>query len=173
MSKLLTSTSAINSSRKYNGRACYFGAICASLESIISNQEINILEEPKRFDEWNYLKKNLHKITSVPKISEGEIYWCGFGENVGVEINGKNARFSRPVLIMKKLSRYGFLGIPLTSQPHDGSWYIHFNFHNREQVAVLSQQRVFSTSRLYERMGRIDEADMKKIKEGFHRLFCE
>lgn len=130
-------------------------------------------EEIKHFDEWNNVKKSLHAVKIPPKISEGEIYWCGFGENVGVEINGKNERFSRPVIILKKLSYYGFLGIPLTSQPHEGSWYVSFDFHNKRQTAVLSQQRVFSTSRLYERMGRLDEKDMQKIKAGFHKLFCE
>lgn len=99
--------------------------------------------------------------------------WCGFGENVGIEINGKNDLFSRPVLVFKKFSQYGFLGIPLTSQPHEGTWYAHFRFHGKEQVAVLVQQRTFSSSRLYSKMGRIDEMDMRRIKEGFHRLFCE
>lgn len=67
------------------------------------------------------------------------VNWCGFGENVGIEINGKNDLFSRPVLVFKKFSQYGFLGIPLTSQPHEGTRYVHFRFHGKEQVAVLVQ----------------------------------
>ncbi len=80
-------------------------------------------------------------------ISEGEVYWCGFGENVGVEINGKNEMFSGPVLVYKKLSWYGFLGIPLSTQPHEGSWYVPLYFQNKQQVAVLAQRRVFSVYR--------------------------
>ena len=73
------------------------------------------MSEEKHFDKWNRLKTNLHNDAKLPKIDEGDIWWCSVGENVGVEINGKSDFFSRPVLVLKKLSRYGFLGIPLTS----------------------------------------------------------
>ncbi len=59
--------------------------------------------------------------------------WCGFGENVGIEINGKNDLFSRPVLVFKKFSQYGFLGIPLTSQPHEGTRYVFLDFTGRSR----------------------------------------
>ena len=90
-----------------------------------------------------------------------------------VEIDGKSDLFSRPVLILKKLSRYGFLGIPLTSQPHVGSWYIPFRFQKKDNVAVLSQVRTMSTSRLYSCMGKIDETDLARIRCGFRELYCE
>ena len=47
------------------------------------------------FDEWNEQKKSLHSDGHIPRISEGSVYWCGFGENVGVEINGKKMRCFR------------------------------------------------------------------------------
>ena len=70
--------------------------------------------EEKRFDEWNEVKKNTHGLRRMPAIKEGEIWWCAIGENVGVEINGKSEVFSRPVLVLKKLSRFGFMGITQT-----------------------------------------------------------
>lgn len=90
-----------------------------------------------------------------------------------VEINGKSCQFSRPVVIFKKLSRYGFIGIPLTSQDHSGSWYVQFRFQEKRQVAVLSQMRFFSVGRLYGRMGQLDDEDMRRIRKGFHELFCK
>lgn len=75
------------------------------------------------------------------------------GENIGVEINGKCERFSRPVLIFKKLSRFGFMGVPLTSQEHEGEWYVSFVFRDKKQFATLAQARVMSVSRLYEKNG--------------------
>jgi len=135
----------------------------------------NNLSEPdeKRFDEWIVRKKTLHYNAKFPNIKEGEVWWCAVGENVGVEINGKSARFSRPVLIFKKLSRLVFLGIPLTSKTqHVGSWYVHFKFQGKEQAASLAQQRIFCAARLYGRMGQIDDTDMKSIKEGFTNLYC-
>lgn len=129
------------------------------------------IEDDKRFPEWLELKEKLHKAGKLPKIKEGDIWWCSVGENVGVEINGKSEFFSRPVLVLKKLSRFGFMGIPLTSQPHEGSWYVSFMFQGKKSVATLVQARVMSTSRLHSRMGEADESDMKKIKDGFYKLY--
>ncbi|MBQ9484707.1 hypothetical protein IJU85_01210 [Candidatus Saccharibacteria bacterium] len=82
--------------------------------------------EEKHFEEWIVVKSDLHNKSTLRDIKEGDIYWCAVGENVGVEINGKSETFARPVVIMKKLSKFGFMGIPLTSQPHSGSWYVPF-----------------------------------------------
>lgn len=100
-------------------------------------------EQPeKHFDEWIEVKKNVHGTARLPVILEREIWWCVMGENVGVEINGKSKTFARPVLIFKKLSCFGFMGIPLTSQEHSGDWYVEFVFQNKRQFAVLAQARV-------------------------------
>ena len=96
-----------------------------------------------------------------------------FCENVGVEINGKSEYFSRPVLVLKKLSRYGFMGIPITSQKHEGSWYVSFEFQNRTETAVLSQAKVFSISRLYSRIGQVPDTDLAKVREGFIYLYSK
>ena len=95
--------------------------------------------EEKHFDEWMGLKEKLHFNARMPRISEGEVWWCSLGENVGIEINGKSKRFTRPILIMKKLGRKGFMGIPLTSQPKEGTWYAKFTFMDKDQFAAVCQ----------------------------------
>ena len=125
----------------------------------------------KDFDGWIRVKENVHYYGRMPNIKEGEIWWCAVGENVGVEINGKSDAFSRPVLVMKKLSRFGFLGVPLTSQYHIGSWYVSFVFKNKKQFASLAQIRVFSASRLYKKIGTVPNSDLQKVKEGFSKLY--
>lgn len=65
----------------------------------------------------------------------------------------------------------GFLGVPLTSQAHEGTWYVPFVFKNRKQVAVLSQVRTFSVFRLYEKMGTVPDSDLELVKTGFHKLY--
>lgn len=137
-------------------------------------------EEPKddllkraSLAQWNILKGNLHIMGRSPKFVDGEIWWASFGDNIGIEINGKNDFYSRPVFILKKLSSLGFLGIPLTSQHKDGSWYVPFLFNGRYENAVLSQARVMSACRLYDRMGELDKANIEKIKMGFKQLFLE
>lgn len=93
------------------------------------------------------------------------------GENIGVEINGKSKSYTRPVLVYRKFNRESFLGIPLTSQRHIGSWYVPFKFQGKDSYAVLCQVRCFDTKRLHRRYGEIDEMDMHKIADGFVNLY--
>jgi len=140
------------------------------MPGITKNKGRNMSEE-KRFDEWIDLKSDLHKLKFIRSIHEGEVWWCAMGENVGVEINGKNAAFARPAIILKKFGRLGFMAIPLTSQPHEGSWYAHFRFQGKDEWAVLSQARFLSISRIFRRMGAVDDEDWRLIKRGFLELY--
>lgn len=120
---------------------------------------------------WNGLKFMIHIQGILCRIKEEEVWWCSLGENIGTEINGKGELFSRPVLIYRKLGSLQFLGIPLSSKEHNGTWYVNFRFKGREQYACLNQIRVINVSRLQERMGTVDKADMKKVINGFRALY--
>ncbi len=124
-------------------------------------------------EKWFPVKETKHNIetTKIPKVTDGEVWWVAVGENVGVEINGKSEYFSRPVLVFKKLSHLGFMGIPLSTQEHGGTWYVNFRFQGKEVYAALSQAKVFSTARLYTRLGQVAEDDMRKVKAGFRDLY--
>ena len=128
-------------------------------------------EKAKKLTAWNSVKQALHQQQRIVRIKEGEIWWCSIGENIGTEINGKGNRFSRPILIYRKLGSFQFLGIPLTSQEKNGSWYVNFRFQGKEQYASLNQIRTESIYRLQERMGIADKSDMRKIRQGFLNLY--
>ena len=135
-------------------------------------EEYNQKLEEKRFPEWMERKERIHNVGRLPAILEREVWWVAVGENVGVEINGKSGRFSRPVLVYKKLSKFGFLGIPLTSQAHEGSWYVPFEFQGKTSYAALAQIRVMSVSRLYgSAIGQISKADFRAVCKGFDDLY--
>lgn len=125
----------------------------------------------KNFSDWFHLKPAIHYKGVYRDFKEGDVWWCAMGENVGVEINGKNEEFSRPVLVLRKLSRFGFMGVPLTSQKHQGTWYVPFEFKNREQIAVLAQARVLSVFRLYKKMGTVPDSDLELVRDGFRKLY--
>ena len=125
----------------------------------------------KHFDLWIKVKENLHNNAKLPRIREGEIWWCSFGENVGTEINGKNERFTRPVVVFRKHSKYDFVGIPLTSQRHEGSWWVHFVFRNKDEYACINQVRAMSVSRLHAKIGEVSPLDLQKIRDGFLNLY--
>lgn len=130
-----------------------------------------IKKEIKRFGEWISIKSELHFSATPRTVTEGEVWWCSMGENVGVEINGKQELFLRPVLVTKKLSKFGFMGIPLTSQKHEGNWYVGFEFKKRKQFAALAQARVLSVYRLCRKMGTVPNSDLELVREGFRKLY--
>ena len=43
-------------------------------------------------DKWFVIKEIKHNISEhkIPRINNGEVWWTAIGENVGIEINGKN-----------------------------------------------------------------------------------
>lgn len=125
----------------------------------------------KNFLEWIGLKEKVHNSLGPKLFKEGDIWWCAVGENVGIEINGKGKMFSRPALVYKKLSREGFMAIPLSTKIKKGSWYIEITFQSKKHSANISQARILSTSRMYKKMGELDEKDFQKIKSGFLRLY--
>lgn len=129
------------------------------------------MRQSKRFHEWIDIKQNLHYNARTPHIKEGEVWWCSCGENVGIEINGKSGRFTRPILILTKLSRYGFMGIPLTSQPKSGSWYKEVLFLGKKQYVAICQARVMSVSRLHTKMGQLPESELISARQAFHKLY--
>lgn len=129
--------------------------------------------DEQEFRDWIEVKINVYARGRARSFSEGEIWWCAMGRNVGVEINGKSKEFARPVVVLRKLNKFSFMAIPLTSQVHIGSWYVCFKFRGLVERAVLAQARVVSTARLYRRVGRADETDLSRIREGFHNLFCK
>ena len=126
----------------------------------------------KRFLEWIGIKRKLDAHDyDPPLVSEGDLWWCAIGENVGIETNGKGQNFTRPVIIVKKFGRFAFFGIPTTTQKREGTWYAQFMHKGIEETALLSQARMFSYKRLDRKMGSLDGKDYKTVKEAFVCLF--
>jgi mRNA-degrading endonuclease toxin of MazEF toxin-antitoxin module len=127
----------------------------------------------KHFLEWIGLKQRLHESEHTPPfVSERDLWWVSFGENVGSEINGKNEHFARPGLILRKLSHGFYLVAPMTTQKHEGSWYVHLRFEKIDEYVCLNQIRTVDHRRLDSKLGQISTEDFKQVKEGFHRLYC-
>jgi mRNA interferase MazF len=96
----------------------------------------------KDFIKWLSIKRKIDDFKHTPPLfNEGEIWWCSIGENVGVEISGKGDHFRRPVLVVRKLDQYSFIGVPITSQNKVGTWYAHIKVKNNDNYVILSQIR--------------------------------
>lgn len=126
----------------------------------------------KRFLEWIQFKEKLHeKKVQIPYVSEGDIWLGGAGENIGWEINGKSGKFSRPVIILKKLKHGLYFVIPTTTKLWHGTWFVKFRHGLKTMSACLHQVRVIDYRRLYSRIGELDKTDFKRIKDGFKNLY--
>ena len=128
----------------------------------------------KNFIGWFSLKPKIHTLDYTPPfVSEGQVWWFHCGENIGTEMCGKNEKFSRPCIIYKKLSRYTFLVIPLTTKIRTGSWYVPLNTGalQKKSVACLHQVKIIDYRRLYEKKGELSFKEFSQLQINFLDLY--
>ena len=115
---------------------------------------------------WHELKSSIDNQDNGLLFNEQEIWWCSLGKNIGVEENGKNENFSRPVLIIKKFNKDMFWGVPLTSKNKVGRYYYNIIFNGKHSTALLSQMRLLSGKRLTRKIGKIKNIQFEERKRG-------
>ncbi|HNP66278.1 MAG TPA: type II toxin-antitoxin system PemK/MazF family toxin [Aequorivita sp.] len=128
----------------------------------------------KDFDAWNEQKKitDNKEVTDTFYYKEREIWWSSLGVNIGCEIDGKNENFERPILVIKKVNKHQFFGIPLTSQNKEGFFYEKVNYSDGGVGTInLSQIRVLSTKRIIRKIGMVDLTDFERVKDKFTDYF--
>ena len=94
----------------------------------------------KDFDSWNKEKQETENRKRNYNFfyHTRELWWCAVGVNIGVETDGKNQNFERPVLIVKKFNQDMFWGLPLTSHEKAGDFYQKIAHGKGVSWAVLS-----------------------------------
>ena len=124
----------------------------------------------KDFDNWNIKKKQFENLSTKFLFRTGEIWWCSVGLNVKTESCGKGEQYQRPVLILKKLSKESFIGIPLSSQKKDGTWFCEITIRGEKRYALLYQIRMFNSVRFQRRLAVLDYTDFKNLKQKLKAL---
>jgi mRNA interferase MazF len=119
----------------------------------------------KDFDKWSEKKKQTDKkdLGRNLFLHEREVWWCSLGVNIGVEIDGKNENFERPVLIIKKFNGLMFWGIPLTSKVKINPYVIQVEHEKGVSYANISQLRLLSSKRILRKVGVIEEESFMKV----------
>jgi len=130
----------------------------------------------EHFDRWNAVKKKAHIAKSGVGFKERDIFWMRLGQNIGSEEFGKGNEFQRPVVIVKKLTRELFFGVPLSSVLKDGSYFYTFSYsdkrgRNRKNCAMLLQLRAFDRKRLMGRIGMMPQEDFDTLLGKIGELF--
>ena len=121
----------------------------------------------KNYKKWMGVKSKVNNHNRIINFNEGDVVWAAVGENVGVEIDGKGEKYSRPVVVLKKHTNRCFTGVPLTSKPHKGSWYFKFVFQEKDQFAVLIQKKLIDAARIYKRMGKLSKKDYNDVLSAY------
>ncbi len=123
------------------------------------NDQIN------EFNNWNEVKQNIQEKENFT-FKVREVYWIKLGKNVGFETDGKGEEFLRPVLVMRKFSKDTFLGIPLTTAIKDDMFHFKFTIQNKDKInyASLSQIKLFDSSRIKSKLGKMSVDDFKDMK---------
>ena len=126
----------------------------------------------KDFDQWNDLKKSLHNITDNPRsFHDREIWWCSLGINLGVETDGKNDHFLRPVLVLRRFNEEMALVVPLTRAQKDSRFHHTLTVNAlRDSRVSLSQLRTISSKRLRARIARVPEKEFLDIQDKIIKL---
>ena len=125
----------------------------------------------KKYDDWNKVKKKINNKETLITYKERDIFWANIGENIGFEQNGKGSDFMRPILVFRKFTNKMFLGVPLSTQSRDGSFFFQFQFlEDKRSTALLVQAKMFDVKRLDRRIGMINKDDFKEMEIRMKKL---
>jgi mRNA interferase MazF len=104
---------------------------------------------------WNKVKDNLIKSDKKVYFHEREVWWCSIGKNIGFEQNGKGEEFTRPVIIIKRLSLNTCLIVPLTTSDKRKNIFPLGNIvdENEQTYAMVEQIRLIDAKRLGKKVG--------------------
>lgn len=127
-----------------------------------------------QYNNWNEIKITIEYENIIVGFKERDIFYMNMGKNIGFEQDGKGENFVRPVVIIKGFNKNMFFGIPLSTKMKEGKFYYKFQFQKKdelvENIALLSQMRLFSTKRLLNKIGVISKEDFIKMKNEFKSL---
>lgn len=122
----------------------------------------------EKFNEWNEVKKETQTKEFHFTIKPREIYWVKIGQNIGSEEYGKDKDFTRPVIVIRKLTRDLFIGVPLTTTLKNNDYFHQFSYTNRtrgviDNSAMILQFRTFSIKRVMNKIGKINQENFNEI----------
>lgn len=119
----------------------------------------------KDFDTWNSEKKlvDTKKINRHLYFYAREIWWCSAGLNIGVEVDGKNDNFERPMLIIKKFNADMVWVLPLTTKEKNNKYHHRLEHETIKSWVILSQIKTISTKRLLRKIGSISEDNLAQV----------
>ena len=127
----------------------------------------------KIFTDWTKLKIRIHVLGEIALFPRRkEIWWASLGQNIGVEINGKNDNFERPILVIKTFNPQSSLVAPISGKVKEGKYFVEFiNPDGQKNMINLSQLKTISSKRLLRKIGVINGDDFTRVKNVLKKFF--
>jgi len=126
-----------------------------------------VIEIIEKIIKWTKIKCLIHKETPRQVFfGEREIWWAHLGQNVGSEINGKNEKFDRPVVIVKKFNKDMMWVLPMTTTDKESKYLFPTICEpgQKQSKIVLSQIRTISSLRLIKKQRTLPESEFALMK---------
>lgn len=125
-----------------------------------------------KLKQWHRIKNNLIENSRQIYFHEREIWWCSLGKNVGFEQNGKGREFTRPIVVLHRLSLDTCLAIPLTTSKNRKNLFSLGKVveTNQESFAMLEQIRLIDAKRFGKKICVLDSQSFKKLLESTSKL---
>lgn len=123
------------------------------------------------FDQWNIEKKKLEGGPETLTFHKQEIWWCSLGVNLGHEVDGKNDRFERPVLVIRKFNDKLAWVVPMSTKIKEGPYYHTITHDGRLFSLQLSQMRLVSVKRFLRYIRKMSRGQFREIKYKIQGIF--
>ena len=137
----------------------------------ITNKFMQIIKEvAEKFVSWIKIKIRTHFADAAFDIYERQIWWASIGQNIGVEQNGKNASFERPVLIFRRFNNDQFWALPISTKVKTNKYCYTFSQNGKQFCVNLSQMRVMDRKRLLRYIGDLTPGDFFKVKAQIRKI---
>ena len=126
----------------------------------------------KNFNLWNIQKQKIDSVEpKSPFVKVGDLWWFRQGVNIGFEMDGKNEKFTRPCVVLYKLSHHMFLIAPLTSKVKNGTWFCEIKYAGKINYVCLHQIRVIDYRRLNDKITQLDKENMQNVLQKYKKLY--
>lgn len=106
-------------------------------------------------------------------VSEGDIWWCYLGSNIGDEQDGVGESYSRPVLVVRKFNRKVCIVVPMSTKLKSGVFYFCTDFKGVRYSILLSQIRLISIKRFMRRIRCLPKEEFNRVKSSIIKLIFE
>lgn len=129
----------------------------------------------KDFRNWHKLKTKLQEQERTEGFffNVGDVWICSLGLNIGDEEDGKNERYERPILIIRKFNNNLFLALPITSSMKINPYYSQFEYKGVMSSVILSQIRLLDKKRLLRKVSVISDNDLQKIMKELKKIIFD